>query len=77
MWWLKGGRGFDCLIQHSDKLDRAWGQVVRSSVVMGSILEKEEASVVVDKVLMSLSPSYGAIKEIEHYSGLYIWGGVT
>lgn len=44
-------------------------------MVMGSILEKEEASVVVDKVLMSLSPSYGAIKEFECYSGLHILGG--
>lgn len=44
-------------------------------MVMGSILEKEEASVGVDKVLMSLSPSYGAIKEFECYSGLHILGG--
>lgn len=56
-----------------------WGQAiqrwVRSSEVTGSILEEEESRVGTDKVLMSLSPGYGAIKEIERYSQLHIWGG--
>jgi len=42
-------------------------------MVTGNRLERRNPSTEADKILMSLAPGSGAIKEIKHYSGSQKW----